>query len=232
MSASAAGIIVAAGRGRRMGFDKLLAPLCGKPVLQWSLDAFLEAQSIDRIVVVTDEERFAALELGTSKPVLRADGDRDRFLSVIRGLDAIPNPPTHVAVHDGARPLIQPAQIDQCLEVARAEGAAALARRVTETLKKADDNQFTQSAVERDELWIMETPQAFRFKMLRRAYSVAESRRLEVTDDVSAAAAIGVPSKLIENPLPNLKITVPQDLAVVEALMKSGLGRALEKAEE
>jgi 2-C-methyl-D-erythritol 4-phosphate cytidylyltransferase len=217
MSASAAGIIVAAGRGRRMGFDKLLAPLCGKPVLQWSLDAFLEAQS---------------LELGTGKPVLRADGDRDRFLSVIRGLDAIPNPPTHVAVHDGARPLIQPAQIDQCLEVARAEGAAALARRVTETLKKADDNQFTQSAVERDELWIMETPQAFRFKMLRRAYSVAESRRLEVTDDVSAAAAIGVPSKLIENPLPNLKITVPQDLAVVEALMKSGLGRALEKAEE
>ena len=195
MSARSAGIIVAAGRGRRMGFDKLLAPLCGKPVLQWSLDAFLEAQSIDCIVVVTDEERFAALELG-------------------------------------ARPLIQPAQIDQCLEVARAEGAAALARRVTETLKKADDNQFTQSAVERDELWIMETPQAFRFKMLRRAYSVAESRRLEVTDDVSAAAAIGVPSKLIENPLPNLKITVPQDLAVVEALMKSGLGRALEKAEE
>ena len=84
---SSAAVIVAAGRGRRMGFDKLLAPLCGKPVLQWSLDAFLQAKTVDSIVVVTNEERFAALDLGTDKPVIRANGDRERFLSVMRGLD-------------------------------------------------------------------------------------------------------------------------------------------------
>ncbi|MFM1559948.1 MAG: 2-C-methyl-D-erythritol 4-phosphate cytidylyltransferase [Roseibacillus sp.] len=223
---SSAAVIVAAGRGRRMGFDKLLAPLCGKPVLQWSLDAFLQAKTVDSIVVVTNEERFAALDLGTDKPVIRANGDRERFLSVMRGLDAIPTVPTYVVVHDGARPLIIPDQIDEVLNVARDKGAASLARRVTETLKKTDSNQYTRSAVPREGLWIMETPQAFRFKMLRQAYSVAESRRMDVTDDVSAAEAIGVHTKLIENPLPNIKITIPQDLAVAEALMKTRQGEA------
>jgi 2-C-methyl-D-erythritol 4-phosphate cytidylyltransferase/2-C-methyl-D-erythritol 4-phosphate cytidylyltransferase/2-C-methyl-D-erythritol 2,4-cyclodiphosphate synthase len=217
---SNAAIIVAAGRGRRMGFDKLLAPLRGKPVLQWSLDAFLEAPSIDCIVVVSPADRFEQLELGTSKEVIRAEGDRERFLSVMRGLDAVPGKPTYVAVHDGARPLIRPSQIEECLKMARDHGGAALARRVTETLKRADDQLFTRQAVSREELWIMETPQAFRFKMLRRAYAVAESRRVLVTDDVSAAEVVGVATKLIENPHPNIKITVPQDLAVVEALIE------------
>ena len=217
---SCAAIIVAAGRGRRMGFDKLLAPLNGKPVLQWSLDAFLRADEISSIVVVTDEERFGRLDPGTSKPVLRVDGSRERFLSVVRGLDAIPEPPVYVAVHDGARPLILPGQIDQVVKATRDEGAAALARRVTETLKKSDENDFAHGSVPRERLWVMETPQAFRFKMLRRAYRVTESRRIGVTDDVSAAKAIGVATKLIENQRPNIKITVPRDLDLVEAMLK------------
>ena len=156
---SCAAIIVAAGHGHRMGFDKMLAPLGGRPVLQWSLDAFLQAGEIDTVVVVTSEERFAQLDPGTEKPVLRADGDRERFLSVMRGLDAIPSPtPSHVAVHDGARPLIQPAQIDEVIRASRDDGAAALAHRVTETLKKADDQGVTQRSVPREDLWIMETP--------------------------------------------------------------------------
>ena len=217
---SCAAIIVAAGHGHRMGFDKMLAPLGGRPVLQWSLDAFLQAGEIDTVVVVTSEERFAQLDPGTEKPVLRADGDRERFLSVMRGLDAIPSPtPSHVAVHDGARPLIQPAQIDEVIRASRDDGAAALAHRVTETLKKADDQGVTQRSVPREDLWIMETPQAFRFKILHRAYQVTESQRLGVTDDVSAVEAIGIPTKLIENSLPNPKITVPQDLTLAEAIM-------------
>lgn len=218
---SCAAIIVAAGRGRRMGFDKLLAPLGGKPVLQWSLDAFLQAESIESVVLVTTEERFQQLNLGTAKPVVRVEGDRERFLSVMRGLEAVPSPPPYVAVHDGARPLILPQQIDQLVKVAHDEGAAALARRVTETLKKADDQDYARTTVPRDLLWVMETPQAFRFEMLCRAYTEAAAQGLAVTDDVSAVEAIGVPTKLIENPLPNLKITVPQDLAVVEALLAS-----------
>lgn len=217
-----AAVIVAAGSGRRMGFDKLLAPLCGRPVLQWSLDACLGAEAVGCVVVVAPAERFARLTIPPGKPVVRVDGGRERFHSVVRGLDAIPQPSAYVAVHDGARPLVRPSQIDECLEMAREAGAAALARRVTDTLKKASPDLFTRGSVSRDDLWAMETPQAFRLKMLRRALTVAESRRLEITDDVSAAEAIGVPARLIENPYPNLKITVPADLAVAEALMRAG----------
>ncbi len=221
---SCAAIIVAAGQGHRMGFDKMTALLEGKPVLQWSLDAFLQAREIETVVVVTSEERFAHLDPGTGKPVLRVDGDRERFLSVIRGLDAFPSPPAYVAVHDGARPLILPAQIDQVIKASRDEGAAALARRVTETIKTTDDNDFTHRSVPRDRLWIMETPQAFRFEILRRAYRATESQALEVTDDVSAAEAIGVPTRLVENLLSNLKVTLPQDLALAEAILKTREG--------
>jgi len=204
-----------------MGFDKMVALLGGKPVLQWSLDAFLQAKEVEIVVVVTSEERFAHLDPGTGKPVLRVDGDRERFLSVIRGLDAIPSPPSYVAVHDGARPLILSEQIDQVIRTSRDEDAAALARRVTETIKTVDDHDFTHHSVPRDRLWIMETPQAFRFEILRRAYRTTESQALEVTDDVSAAEAIGVPSKLVENLLPNLKITMPQDLALAETILRT-----------
>ena len=195
-----------------MGFDKMVALLGGKPVLQWSLDAFLQAKEVETVVVVTSEERFAQLDPGSGKPVLRVDGDCERFLSVMRGLDALSSPPDYVAVHDGARPLILPEQID---EVIRAS------RRVTETLKKADDHGFTQCSVSRDQLWIMETPQSFRFKILQQAYQKTTSQHLDVTDDVSAAEAIGIHTKLIENPLPNLKITVAQDLTLAEAILRT-----------
>ena len=76
----------------------------------------------------------------------------------------------------------------------------------------------------RDRLWIMETPQVFRFEILRRAYRATGSQHLEVTDDVSAAEAIGVATRLVENLLPNLKITLPQDLALAEAILKTRQG--------
>ena len=122
-------IIVAAGRGRRMGFDKLMAPLAGKTVLQWSLDAFLACDIIGRIVVVTDENRFARLRNDTSKEVIRVDGGRERFLSVAAGLDVLSGGAPYLAVHDGARPLVMPDQIDACYRAARDHGAATLARR-------------------------------------------------------------------------------------------------------
>ena len=218
---SCAAVVVAAGSGRRMGFDKLLAPLAGKPVLQWSLEAFAAAGEIDEIIVVTPEERLAQLTLPSSKPVTRVDGDRERAFSVMRGLDAVASS-SHVAVHDGARPLIDPGQIDNVVRAAHTHRAAVLARKVTETMKRADDaDEFTASDVSRDGLWIMETPQAFALDLLRQAYTEAEAQGLVVTDEVSAAGVLNVPTKLVENPTPNLKITVPQDLAVAEAILNS-----------
>lgn len=221
---SCAAVIVAAGQGTRMGFDKLLAPLAGKPVLQHSLDAFLQVEGITSIVVVTDEHRFDALRIPAGRTVLRVGGGAERHLSVLAGVQAAPDEVNHVAVHDGARALIHPEAIAACLDEARRTGAAALARRITETLKKADPDGRTREAVPRDYLWATETPQIFALDLLRRAYEEVLERDLTVTDEVSALETINHPTQLVEDPFPNPKITVPADLMLAEALLRDRLG--------
>lgn len=216
---NSAAIIVAAGSGQRMGFDKLMAPLAGKPVLQWSLDAFLAAGSIGRIIVVTDENRFAMLDTGTTKEVLRVDGGSERFLSVAAGLDRVATDSPFVAVHDGARPLVRPEHIDACHRAAQDSGAATLARRVTETIKKGSPDNLTRGSVARDDLWFTETPQMFRTETIIRAYQQVLGSHLPVTDEVSAVETLGIATRLVENSAPNIKVTVPSDLVLAAAIL-------------
>jgi 2-C-methyl-D-erythritol 4-phosphate cytidylyltransferase len=211
-------ILVAAGSSQRMGFDKLAADLRGIPVLRRTLDAFLAADSIDSVVVVCPPERWAEFEgLAFPKPVTRADGGRDRQDSVAAGLAGIDS--SYVAVHDGARPLIAPEDINRCVAAAYIHQAVSLARRVTETLKRADDEGFLHESVSRERLWFMETPQVFGVSLLRDAYSKVIADGVTVTDESSALEAIGVRVKLVESRHPNLKITTPADLPLAAALL-------------
>lgn len=204
-----------------MGFDKLASPLAGIPVLRRTLDAFLDADSIAEIVVVCPEERWELLGGGGfSKPVRRVDGGADRQDSVVSGLAALAAQTDLVAVHDGARPLVSPADIDRCVAAAVEFRAAALARRVTETVKRSDAADFSAGAVSRENLWFMETPQVFEITLLLEAYEAVAAQGLAVTDEVSAMEAIGVQVKFIESIYPNLKITTPADLALAEALLR------------
>jgi 2-C-methyl-D-erythritol 4-phosphate cytidylyltransferase len=203
-----------------MGFDKLASPLARIPVLRRTLGAFLAADSIAEVVVVCPEERWELLGGGFSKPVKRVDGGADRQDSVMAGLAALSAQTGLVAVHDGARPLVAPADIDRCVAAALEFRAAALARRVTETLKRSDAADFSAGAVSRENLWFMETPQVFDVPLLLEAYEAVAAQGLAVTDEVSAMEAIGVQVKFIESIQPNLKITTPADLALAEALLR------------
>jgi len=219
---SCCAILVAAGSSRRMGFDKLAAPLAGLPVLRRSLEAFLAAPSITTVVVVAPQDRFDDLLGGTFlKPVIRVDGGDSRQHSVQNGLAAVPAGTILVAIHDGARPLVSPEAIDRCVAVAREFGAAALARPVTETLKRADADGLSRESVDRDLLWFMETPQCFQLPLILRAYEEVTRRNLTVTDEVSALEAIGTATRLVDGRHPNLKITHPSDLALAEALLRA-----------
>lgn len=214
-------ILVAAGSSQRMGFDKLASPLAGIPVLRRTLDAFLAAESIAAVVIVCPPGRWDLL--GTrefSKPVSRVDGGADRQDSVMAGLAALSADTELVAVHDGARPLVSPADIDRCVAAAGEHRAATLARRVTETLKRSDADDFSAETVSREQLWFMETPQVFEIPLLRAAYQNISLRGLTVTDEVSALETIGVRVKFVESLHPNLKITTPADLALAEALLR------------
>lgn len=211
-------ILVAAGSSRRMGFDKLAAPLSGVPVLRRTLEAFLAAKSIAEVIVVCPEDRWKLLGGDFPKPVRRVDGGENRQDSVAAGLADISS--DYVAVHDGARPLISPADIDRCVAAAIEHRAAALARRVTETLKRADVDDLNTEAISREYLWFMETPQVFERPLLLEAYAAVTAWGLEVTDEVSALEALGVRAKFMESSRPNLKITTPADLALAEALLR------------
>lgn len=203
-----------------MGFDKLASPLAGVPVLRRTLDAFLAADSIAEVVVVCPAERWELLGGGFPKPVRQVQGGANRQDSVAAGLAALSENAELVAVHDGARPLVSAEDIDRCVAAAAEYRAAALARRVTETLNRSDTGDFSRQTVSREHLWFMETPQVFEVPLLREAYDVVRSRGLTVTDEVSALEEIGVRVKLVESRHPNLKITTPADLALVEAILR------------
>ena len=215
-------IIVAAGASRRMGFDKLASPLAGAPVLRKTLDAFLAADSITEIIVVCPLQRWEQIIGGGeyTKLVRRIDGGLNRQDSVAAGLRAVSKSVELVAVHDGARPLVAPSDIDRCVDVARIHRAATLARRVTETLKRSDCDDFSAGPISRENLWFMETPQIFEASLLRQAYEFIEQQSLVVTDEVSAVEALGTHAKFVESGHSNFKITTPADLALAEALLR------------
>lgn len=201
-----------------MGFDKLWAPLAGKPVVWHGLRSFSDTPEIGEIIVVTREDRIADFQKlvdteGFSKVTNVIKGGSERHLSVWNGLQAIPSQGSEfVAIHDGARPLTTPSQIQGCLEKAREFGAACCAFPIPETVKRAGPDQLVRESVERTGLWSMQTPQIFSSSLIVQAYTSLMSRHEMVTDEVSAVQKLGKRIYLLKNEEWNFKITYPQDL--------------------
>jgi len=214
-------IIVAAGTSQRMGFDKLLANLAGKPVLQHSIETFCSLENVADIIIVCPQDRFNALDLDPDhrKLITRVDGGKDRHDSVAAGLRQLSSAADYVAVHDGARPLISCEQIQRVLECAEEYHAASSARPVTETIKRADTDAFVSDSLNRDHLWLMETPQIFKTDLLIKAYELVQKNDQRVTDEVSAMELIECKTRLVANKEPNLKITYPEDIELAEKII-------------
>ncbi len=220
-------IIVAAGTSQRMGFDKLFADLGGRPVVAWSVAAFQACAAVDGIVLVTRPEKepvFRELARAGGWTKLRTilPGGAQRHLSVWNGLQTVAAAASgehHVAVHDGARPLVTPDTITRCLELAQRSGAACCASPVTDTLKRADEHGRIASGVDRTNLWAMQTPQTFSLPLLLQAYRAVMDAGETVTDETSALERIGQPVTLLNSGDFNLKITYPQDLELARHLL-------------
>jgi 2-C-methyl-D-erythritol 4-phosphate cytidylyltransferase/2-C-methyl-D-erythritol 2,4-cyclodiphosphate synthase len=215
-----AAIIAAGGRGERAAGDvpKQFRPLCGRPFLAWSVDA-LRAAGCDPIVVVVPSEHLETVadELGESDVVLTAGGD-SRQASVASGLDEVAS--STVVIHDGARPLITPADVARVLEPLDRHDGAITAMPMDETLKRADDDRVLET-VDRAGLWRVQTPQAFRTSVLRSAHEKALSDGYEGTDDAALVERAGGSVVLVTGSRLNLKVTYPEDFALAEALLES-----------
>jgi 2-C-methyl-D-erythritol 4-phosphate cytidylyltransferase len=223
-------ILVAAGRGVRMGRDKLFLNVAGKPVIAHTWARFDEARCIDQIVVVVRagmEKKFAALakKYKFRKKFYIVTGGAERQDSVWAGLEAAPPKADIVAVHDAARPCVNKDLIAATVKYAEETGAAVAAHPVTDTIKESADGRLVRKTLDRSQLWAMETPQTFRFDVIRRAISAARAKKLVLTDDTASCELIGQPVRLVSSIAPNPKVTMPGDVPIVEALLNSRNGR-------
>lgn len=214
-------VIVAAGTAQRMrGIDKMMTPLCGTPLLLRTVRALAASEKITQIIIVTRDDlvsQAAALCADEPKLVSAVPGGSTRPESVLRGLKKVET--GLVAIHDGARPLVTTGIIDEAVAAAIECGAAAPAIAVHDTIKIAA-NGFVETTPDRSTLFAVQTPQVFRTAQITAALQAAMAQSIPLTDDCSAMEAAGKPVRLTAGSEENLKITVPSDLALAEAILK------------
>ena len=217
-------IIVSAGRGTRFGGDglpKAFRPLAGLPMHMHSVRAFQDVDSIAGIVLVVIENWLEyAMETTMGEtvraPVEITPGGDTRQASVRAGLARVPPDAERIVVHDAARPLVTPAMIEACLAALKEADGAICAVPLSDTLKKAADG-VVEETVARDDLWRVQTPQAFLANALREAHASAPDD--QATDDAALIEARGGRVVIVPGDERNIKITTPADLELAEALM-------------
>lgn len=226
------GLIVAAGSSDRFGgaVPKQFKEVCGRPLLSWTISRFEAARKVDGVVVVVAEEYL----LYTSELVIDpfdflkvtkiVVGGQTRRESVLKGLEALPISTDYVAIHDGVRPLVSPADIDRAVEVAIAERAAVVASKATDTVKRAQGG-YVLSTLARDSLYLAQTPQVFQYDLIMAAHKEAArgGDASRFTDDAAMIEARGFKVKIVEPTRPNVKVTTRDDLILVEALLTKEL---------
>lgn len=217
-------LVPAAGSGSRFGAPapKQYLPLLGRPLIAHTLDALLAVPRLARVAVVLapDDELWASF-VWTEDPrllVLRCGGE-SRAASVAAGLECLAGEADSedwILVHDAARPCLGPERVEAMIgALADDPVGGLLAVPVADTLKRADGQGRVAATVPRENLWQAQTPQMFRFALLRRA--LAEAR--EVTDEAGAIEAMGLKPRLVPGDASNFKVTYPQDLALAERVL-------------
>ncbi len=202
---------------------KQYLPLMGRPLIEWSLEPFLQAAWIEGVVVALGaaDTTFQSLSIADHQKLVRVDGGQERADSVLAGLAEISrryqaagrdSHDVFVLVHDAARPCVSMSDVERLRNEASHDDGGLLAQAMTDTLKHAANGQVKKT-MDRREFWRAQTPQMFRLPLLEKALRDADNG---VTDDASAMEQAGFQPYLIEAGVSNLKVTYPEDLALAE----------------
>ena len=222
-------VVVAAGRSSRMGdTDKTFAPIQDAPLIVHTLRRLAAAPIVDRIVLVVAAEsiphaRTVIADYAIPKIAAVCPGGARRQDSVYAGLQQLPG--CHwVAIHDGARPAVRPALLDAGLQTARQWGAAIAAVPVKDTIKVVNADGIITDTPPRPTLWAAQTPQIFNYNLLLSAHqNAAANPTADYTDDAAMVEALGRPVAVFPGSYDNLKVTTPDDLAVMEQLLAAAI---------
>jgi 2-C-methyl-D-erythritol 4-phosphate cytidylyltransferase/2-C-methyl-D-erythritol 2,4-cyclodiphosphate synthase len=235
-------VIAAGGSGKRLGADisKQYLSLGALPVVARTLDVFARVDAVNEIIVVVPEsdlefvrekivEKYSIPKVGAV-----VAGGAERQDSVGNALAALTGPCEIVVVHDAVRPFVTAGMITDVIEEARKTGAASIGVTAKDTIKETDDERLVKATVPRRNLWLTQTPQAFRYDLLVRAHVLAKEEGFYGTDDASLVERLGVPVRMVDGSYENIKITTPEDLKIARALadgsmtaktvLRSGIG--------
>lgn len=218
-------VIVAAGRGTRLGAPKQFIELAGLPMVGWSLRTFAGMDAIEEVVIVTepmwlDRMRELARTIAGNRRCVVVEGGPTRQASVSNGLAALSRACDAVLIHDGARPLVAARDVLAGMREVRPGRGALLASPIVDTVKVVDEvTHRVKATLDRSELWGAQTPQFANRADLERAHETALRTGMEATDDVALLEAIGVEVVVVPASAENFKITLPDDLARAEALL-------------
>lgn len=222
-------IIVAAGQGRRMAGDrrKQYLSLAGIPILTRTLMVFDRCEAVHQIILVVPQDDFEYCRgsilgpAGLSREIGLVPGGRRRQDSVFNGLNAIDENCSIVIIHDGVRPFVDNEQVIACIDGARESGACILGMPAHETLKQVDQSGYIIQTRKRDDIWLAQTPQAFRYDAILKAHERAQAEGFSATDDALLMERAGAAVKIIKGSRANIKITVKEDLEMAHWLLKS-----------
>ncbi len=223
-----AAIIPAAGDGVRFGGSvaKALAPIAGEPLLIHALRALEAVESVRWIVVVTKESLLddvakAARQAGITKVLAPCVGGSSRQESVALGLASVPEEAEWVLVHDAARPCLTPELAASAIESAKRHGAVACGLPAPVTVKAVDEASRVRLTLDRDHLWLVQTPQVFRRDWFTQALERTQAHLGQFPDDASMLEWAGFPVQMIPGDSLNLKVTAPEDRILAEAVLRS-----------
>lgn len=218
-------VVVAAGNSTRMScyVSKQLIPILGKPAISYTLKAFEEATSINEVIVVCRKVDMQSLkdiveEYGFLKVKNFVVGGSQRSESVKNGVEAASDEATHFAIHDGARALITPTDINKVVAEAFVCRAATLGTPVTDTIKIVGKDGFISSTPDRSSLMAVQTPQVFEKELYLSA--LLNSHGKGYTDDCAMLEELGVSPKIVAGDSPNIKLTTQSDIPVAETILK------------
>lgn len=218
-------IVLAAGKGKRMGTDipKQFLDIHGKPVLYYSLKAFQDSPAIQEIILVVNEEyqKYCQEEViqlyGLTKVSRMVEGGTERYDSVYAGLKACSGC-DYVFIHDGARPFVTQELIQRCMETVRIDQACVVGVPAKDTIKIADKDGYIDATPSREKVWMIQTPQVFSYELIYQAYTkMQEEHGGCVTDDAMVVEMYGNKKvKLVQGSYENIKITTPEDIKTAQ----------------
>lgn len=219
-------VIVAAGNSQRMGSDKIMMKLGAMPVLARTVLAFENNEYIDEIIIVTRTEKLQEIadmchKNGLHKVKKVISGGATRMESALAGVSAARHGAELIAIHDGARPLVSQGLISRTVLAAQEWRSVVPAIASTDTLKTVDARGFITGTVDRASTVRIQTPQVFNGDLIKGALTKAVEKGLTLTDDCSAMEMMGIKTFVVEGDPENIKITTPEDLVMVRAIVES-----------